>query len=505
MKRLIFITYITLTALGNSAQAKELFPELPSLDSLLNIQKILNTKQDSIQRALNDSRSLFTGASIAERDSLSEVIISLEGSVFDIRAELAEIGNQIAVNQEYTAQENLDNSAQQTASAINSDKLYEAPLFVESLSANDLELLKIKPQQQENTRLVVEEIIALYTQLKEIKLHYDNASSQQVIDSLRNEAFNLSNEIEQINSTSGSEWQKYFNEVMAVYLVMLDISPNSDRTTLENIDRKNRETLREKSLLQQNSLAPNLTAFNLECQLLLDYQMAIANAADINKAYNALEKVTLEPLECDFPEIEFGQRILTIYSPVVEDYDYGYTKVSEIPEIIIPYKGVYYTVRVALFSSKPTNLSTFRSAGPLQLYKTSEGKYSYQVGGFKTLSEAEEGLAKAKKIGFKSPAIIAYIDGELSTVAKATELQENLGTNIEGEFKVVLKTKNSKDGDILRTLMNEQTQGKQILRINEGDMFVFSVITFANNVEAEEFLLSLRNSLPEGDIAVEQI
>jgi hypothetical protein len=89
-----------------------------------------------------------------------------------------------------------------------------------------------------------------------------------------------------------------------------------------------------------------------------------------------------------------------------------------------------YRIRIGIFTNRP-NLSALKGITPLSYTdKYHDGKYAYFVGGFRSEEEAMEGVAYLKKLGFKSPQPVMWVDGEyISNIAEWKS--KNLGFNIE--------------------------------------------------------------------------
>ncbi|MBQ2423428.1 MAG: hypothetical protein II262_01380, partial [Alistipes sp.] len=62
--------------------------------------------------------------------------------------------------------------------------------------------------------------------------------------------------------------------------------------------------------------------------------------------------------------------------------------------------------------------------------KYHDGKYAYFVGGYRSEEEALQGVAYLKKLGFRDPQLVMWVDGEyISNIAEWKS--KNLGYNLE--------------------------------------------------------------------------
>ncbi len=497
MKRVLITLYIITLALCTTAYAQS------PLDSLQTVQQGLNHKQDSLQRALSVIRGQFGSADNAARDSISVVIVELESSLFSTRSELGRVGSEISVAQEKIAQEQINQNT--TVKPENITELHQSPKFVESLSKKDISMLANANAMEKEVEEAVAKVKPLYEQLTEVKSKYDRTMSQDEMEALLLEGQKLRQEIKQLDKEAGTKWQEYYNHVLGLYLVMLDMSPGSDRTLLEAIDNKGREVRRAETFIQQEALSPQLAAFGLQRELLHSYQKAIAQAEKLEKVYATLDAKDLATVEAHFVDVEFKPRVLTLYAPVQRNFEHPFTEVDSIPEIILPTRGVYYTVRIAIMSTPAKSLAALGSVGPLQLFMTKDGKYSYQVGGFKTYAQAQEGLKVVRDARYRAPAIIAYLNGELSTIKKAQEAEEMLGEQSEGGFKVVVKTQNGAAGELIKNSVDMHAKGTTVLRMVDGTDITFSIQTFTLKEDADVFAQILKDSINEQNITVTQI
>ncbi len=497
MKKAAILLYITLLHFCTVAWAQS------PLDSLQNIQQSLNHTQDSLQKELTTARSLFGGAAAEAKDSISVIIVELESALFDTRSQLGRVGSEISAAQVEAAQVQISQSSNQGDGNIT--ELHQSSKLTENLSKKDIEILVQGAATEAMAEQAIMKITPLYRRLVEIKNTYDTSMNQDEVDALLIEAQELSKEIQEIDSQAGKKWLDYYNHALGLYLVMLDMSPGSDRALLEAIDNKGREVRRAETFIQQGALTPMLSPFTLQRDLLHSYQKAIAQAEGLDKVYTTFDAKQSKEIASDFPSMEFETRVLTLYAPVERNFAHPFSEVDSIPQIIIPTRGVYYTVRIALMDNPAKSLKSLGSVGPLQLLKTDKGKYSYQVGGFKTYEDAEEGLKVVKNARYRAPVIIAYLNGEVTTTKKAREAEKEMPELKDGEFKVVVKTKINAVGEIVKESAEIHAKGTSVLRMVDGEDITFSVQTFTNREEAAVFAQILKESTKEENVSVVEI
>ncbi len=495
MKRSLFCIVSLLMSLS-FAFAQSL--STTEIDGLVAQQKSLYAKQDSLQSILNGSRSKIASATPEERDSLSTLIVSLEGSIFDVRAELGRVGNQLS---DFTEQQALANLSEASHSSMQKNiKLYESDKINIAFSQKDLEILKGAAHVESKVEIASVKIDELYSSLISLKERYDSSMNQTEIDSIKVSALVLSDSIMTIDSQVAREWNDTYNHILGLYLIMLDSAPNVDRTMLENIENKSREVRRAESFVQRESLVPNLVAFDLQRGLLEMYEDAIAKSLRISGNYSVFEGLKLSGNVAECKAIEFGQKILTVYSPVLLNQTYDITSTDELKEVIFPPHGVYYTLQIALLSSPTQKLSMFRNVWPVQYQITPTGKYRYVIGGYSTYQEAYDDLATLRKAGFRQPTVCAFLDGEYISIKEAKKAEQL--TPKSSQYKVVVTSENSADGDTVHSTMEMHAKDKNLSRIAAGSQFVFTVTQFDTKEEAEVFAQILRDKTPNAKIEV---
>lgn len=496
----LFIIYFTFLFLSvSSAFAESPSPE--KIEELKTQQQALTTTQDSLQNLLNQSRGSFAGATPEVRDSLSTLIVKLEGEIFDVRAQLGSIGSELTDIEEMQTLQLLREASEN--SKLKNLKVYETDRINIKLSGKDLEVLKNANNVKENTAANVGGIKTIYDSLLSLKAKWNSSMVQSEIDSLATEGATLKESIKRLDKEIGLDWKNTYDHILGLYLMMLDSAPNAERTTLEKIDNQSREVRRKEAFMQQSSLAPNLTVFPLQLSLLKSYEDAIASAIQLSGNYSIFVKDSADEVDLsNIQDIEFGERILTIYSEIVHPFTYGYSTTDEIPELILPDKGIYYSCQVAVLTKQAQQLSMFRESGPVQVC-TNNHKFQYILGGFKTFDEAEAGVAALKKIGFRAPTIVVWIDGEKATIKEAKAWEEE-AENAE-KFKVVMTTESAADGEVLREAIELHAKGKVVSRIAADGKFIFTTTQFSSKEEAEVFAQILRDKAAGANVAVEGI
>lgn len=470
-----------------------------AFEELTAQQRDLTHRQDSLQTLLNSSRESLSNADIEQRNTLSSLIVSLEGELFDVRAKLGRVGSEIASYEEQYAQDILSQASEN--SVLKNIKIYQSDKLKIELSPEDIAVLKNAATVERQTIEAINKVSALYDSLCATKVAYDETRSQRVTDSLLIKAQTLSDNIYNIDLVAGDKWQQNYNYILGLYIVMLNSSPNADRTILEAIDQQSREVRRNESFIEQESITPHLSVFKIQRSLLLSYEEAIAKTLLLGKDCSVFSSKASVKDITSISAVTFPQRVLTLYSPVVENFDFTDIKVDDIEEVILPEQGVYYSIQVAILSQKAQGISIFRDTGPVQLQITPQGKYRYMIGGFERFQEAEAGVAELKKIGFRAPTVVAFLDGEYTSNDKAKEAESKVGES--DKFKVILSTQDIADSDTLDTVVEMHGAGKNVAKMMANGNYIFTISEFEAKEEAEVFAQILRDRTKDATITVE--
>lgn len=129
----------------------------------------------------------------------------------------------------------------------------------------------------------------------------------------------------------------------------------------------------------------------------------------------------------DFPTYEFhkkmmGNQLDIKFLEPEEVFDYSFRVEDEAifaEDQTIP-SGIIYQVQ--LFSGgRKALVSELKGLCPVYEHRTASGMYTYRVGLFHAHAEADECLETVRRRGFKDAYIVAFIDGEIVSVADARE------------------------------------------------------------------------------------
>lgn len=457
----------------------------PTYVSLIQEQQTLKASEDSLSSKLAQSRKLFEEGTKDEKKIATDDIVRLEGVIYDLRANLSRVSSRIAaIEQEFAANSlKTDNG-----NKIEKRGFYNNPIFTDNVARKNLAMLSSSGRIEQQILNMGAPIKELYAKLHSIKVAYDMTTSQSELDRLKAEGIAIQEQIIKANADARSIWSKFYNFKADTYLSIMDKLGEVDRTTTENLANAGREVRRAEALTDGMMLS-QFAVLDAQRKYLQSYEKIIAQSQGLRMALDSLAR--LKPIAVGFDslkKINFDPRILTLYAPVTfRKNDMPISTVDQIDEVILPEKGVYYSVQIALMAAEPKSLEMFKGAWPLQVEHTSDGKLRYMVGGFRTYAEAQAAVVQLQKAGYKAPILTAWIDGRLTTAAKAKayEASQPKSEGTAGSYKIEISTTDSSVGEKLKSLVDIHAKGKNVARTNNGSKTVFTIVEFDDKYEAQ--------------------
>lgn len=494
---------------------------------LLKEQQKLKTGEDSTLSLISQNRKAFeaigsttTGAEVspeqrAERGKYGQEIVRLEGELFEIRNKIGQITAQVSmIEQDYILNHMDDQGVvalpegdeeqpvQETKKQLRT--LFANDFFVENLTKNEMTLFRLTPQVEPEVIKINGKIHQLYQQLDSLKQHYDKVNNQEIVDSLAGKAVELKEQIEQEDALMEKLWLAIYNRKMEAYPVLLDKMGGVDRIVQEQLDQESRMVRRAEGLASEQ-LAPLVSTFPMQKRLALDYEIAMAQKLGLTEALDSLKaegRKIPEQQTMTYPDIHFQPRNLVVYSPIAKPEDHiptaeAYAAVSDIPEMHIPKKGIYYTIQLGAFTTVPKTIETFKGMSPLRWQKMSDGRTRYVVGGFRNYADAQAALTQMQRAGFRAPTMVAWMDGKLTTSLKAKAEEDKLaaasGSANGKEYNVEIVPGEGRLSTALRNVITSRTSGGiSIVRNSRGNEAVYSVGSFAVKAEADKLAEALR-------------
>lgn len=226
--------------------------------------------------------------------------------------------------------------------------------------------------------------------------------------------------------------------------------------------------------------------------LMLETRMATELGMPL--AVDSLKRVTssLRAEEYCLPQVSLEKRSFIEYEPLKVILPTIYSSRNPIPQTKVYEQGIIYRVRIGIFTNRP-NLSALRGITPLSYTtKYHNGKNAYFVGGFRTEAEAREGVVYLKKIGFRDPVVVMWVDGEyISDLSKAREAEVTYSIEISGVASL---------SDAVKSVLSRNADCR-ISRVG-GD---FVVGAFVGRSVAESVADEIRRVAPSAEVKVREL
>ena len=167
------------------------------------------------------------------------------------------------------------------------------------------------------------------------------------------------------------------------------------------------------------------------------------------------------------------------------EFDYSFKVLEEgqfAEDNTLP-EGLIYQIQMFSTTAKAT-VSKLKGLSPVFESRTSNGRYVYRVGLFRTYADVLANLNTVKKVGFRNAFIVAYDDGAELTVSKAKAVEaENRKPSL---YEVRINTGKNELDMLISGGIRQQAPGKDIARIEKEDgTKVFVVGPFADRNSAE--------------------
>lgn len=490
---ILVLIVLSFTGLWVMAQTR---PNDQALKSALQ-DKIEKTKatEDSTLKQIEISRSLYQ-SDPTHRSTHANNIVDMESKLYELREQLGRMNMDLS---KLELSELANSFSSPESQSKSSAKLFSNSFFAENLSPSDLKRLSDSRTVEAQIPPLVLKAQQLYAKLQGLKKTYDKSDSQQEVDNILTQAVEIKAQIRKIDQQISSTWGELYAFKNDKYLVLNDLA-EVDRLNMEQLEQESRAVRRAESIAQEGLLGAS-SVFYIQRNLALKNEMALAQTLKVLPALDSLKKeqvalVDLVAAKDQYPDIVFVPRSLVVYGAVNTSGSGALKAVSEIPEIRLPEKGIYYAIQVALMQKPATSISMFKGASPLQYQKLSDGRTRYTLGGFDNYAQAQKAVSQLTKAGFKAPIMVAWVDGAYTSALKAKVEQEKraaagikTGTVGSGIYKIeVTGATNSTISQDLRDIIEAYASGKQTARVTNGNDYIFTITQFDTKAQADKII-----------------
>ena len=187
-----------------------------------------------------------------------------------------------------------------------------------------------------------------------------------------------------------------------------------------------------------------------------------------------------------FTKKEFGQPLALNMEDPEPEFDYSFRILEEgqfAEDNTLP-EGLIYQIQMFSTTAKAT-VAKLKGLSPVFETRTSNGRYTYRVGLFRTYADVLANLNSVKKVGFRNAFIVAFKDGKDLTVAKARALEAELSRK-PSFYEVRIETGTGELDMTIAGGIRQQAPGKDIARVEKEDgSTVYIIGPFADKDTAE--------------------
>ena len=187
-----------------------------------------------------------------------------------------------------------------------------------------------------------------------------------------------------------------------------------------------------------------------------------------------------------FTKMDFGEPLaLNMMDPEPEfDYSFKILEEGQFAEDNTLPEGLVYQIQM-FNSTTPATVAKLKGLSPVFESRSSNGRYTYRVGVFRTYADVLANLNSVKRVGFRNAFIVAFNDGKELTVSKARALETELNKK-PSFYEVRIDTGTGELDMTIAGGIRQQAPGKDIARVEKEDgTKVYVIGPFADKEVAE--------------------
>lgn len=438
---------------------------------------------DSLNSLIKSARLRYANHPEA-REQIARQITAMEMEAVTLKREYDKVLTEFTDYQQYiyahtvNTESNLEQVvAEDTASVVINytprANLVDNGVFEASMSAADLKMLKAAQRDERTVVAKIKEYMRSYDRMVSLQLEYERVDTQEAADSVLNLLDSVRGVAAKVEDAIYDKWHNVFDNKVYAYNLMMEKEGHLNLLTAAEDSLSKAMSESEQSV--DNCESSVLCEYFYRKQALLGYESRVSEVLKLSMAKDSLNKVQKSIIKGDYclPRVNIVRRSFIAHEPLKVIKPTIYTPKNPIPHTHIYDYGTVYRIRIGIFTNRP-NLSALRGITPLSYTdKYHNGKYAYFVGGFLTEEDALEGVAYLKKLGFKAPQPVMWVDGEYISNIEEWK-RKNIGFNIE----ITGVTTLSDEVKAHISIRNEKCQFSRI-----GTTFI--VGTFASQSDAE--------------------
>ncbi|MBO7169081.1 MAG: hypothetical protein J6V43_03285, partial [Rikenellaceae bacterium] len=272
-----------------------------------------------------------------------------------------------------------------------------------------------------------------------------------------------------------------------------EVFDNKSYTYNYRLNKLGNTSLRDSCNLRLNDIAarvidsdvPSAAVLNyaLQRRALTEYELAIARSLGLDNAADSLSAQLAaddyQALVALSPNGRIAERVFLNYEDITTHSTSPYNSRNPIPECEIYPKGTIYRILIGTFSSEQSP-TIFRGAAPLYVQPIM-GKYRYFLGGFASDSTAFAAAEQCRKIGFRKPEVVVWVDGQYFNLSEEADNEEE-----SRRFRIVIDSEEPLSEELVRQI-KESTNNADIVKMGNS----YSI----DNIEGNLNALRLKESI----------
>lgn len=190
---------------------------------------------------------------------------------------------------------------------------------------------------------------------------------------------------------------------------------------------------------------------------------AATEEAEAPEGYEFIRRSLGGPLRLDImrPENEFDYTFMILK-------DGRFAEDNTIPD------GIVYQIQIFSAGGK-ADVASLRGLSPVFEIRSDSGRYTYRVGLFNTFDDVQSKLDAVRSRGFRSAFIVAYVDGEETSVATARSLESG-GAAEEAMYEVRIVPSEGVLDEAVTAGIRQHAAGKDIARTEAEDGTITFVV-----------------------------
>ena len=190
---------------------------------------------------------------------------------------------------------------------------------------------------------------------------------------------------------------------------------------------------------------------------------AATEEAEAPEGYEFIRRSLGGPLRLDImrPENEF-------------DYTFMILKEGRFAEDNTIPDGIVYQIQIFSAGGK-ADVASLRGLSPVFEIRSDSGRYTYRVGLFNTFDDVQSKLDAVRSRGFRSAFIVAYVDGEETSVATARGMESG-GAAEEAMYEVRIVPSEGVLDEAVTAGIRQHAAGKDIARTEAEDGTITFVV-----------------------------